>query len=346
MALFGPRLVDLPWSSHQAALHALDPPVRRRVLEAEQLLSDGWLSNPAEGLIRAMRLIGRGVVIVHSGARGKWPSWVIHDYLGKLSFDRSQIVGNQNADFGAARRYMIDGSDPFAHRPVNLATLVQTLESVQPLFELLATCNLYHQLRTVLYDAQPTLIGYFGLYLPKGEQSYTLDEHAALHAITPALNAWIHTAKAIGIEPLPDTGLTAALDANERPCFLLRDDGVMVFANQAGRRTPMTAERQQKLLQLSRSATRLPLSGAPLRLVMLRAEREPRNVVSLDDLPSSLARVARELGKGSSDKDIARDLDMPLATVRTYTQRALSRLGCSSRRELIQRQHWDLSSDE
>lgn len=346
MALFGPRLLDLPWSTHSAALQALDIPVRRRVLEAERLLSDGWLSDPAESLIRAMRLIGRGVVIVHSGARGKWPSWMIHDYLGKPSFDGDQIVGNKDADFGAARRYVIDGPDPFAHRPVNIPTLVENLEGVQPLFELLATCNLHHQLRTVLYDEQPTLIGYFGLYLPEKEHSYSLDEHAALHAITPALDAWIRTARAIGIEPLPDTGLTAALDANERPCFLIRDDGATVFANSAGRRIPMTTERREKLRRMSRSAMRLPLSGAALRLVMLKAEPVRGGVLGLNDLPSSLARVARELAKGSSDKDIARDLDMPLATVRTYTQRALARLGCTSRRELIQRSGWDFSSDE
>lgn len=346
MAAFGPCLAELPWCTPERALRALSPPAQHGVRQAEQLLADGWLNDPAESLIQAMRLIGRGVVIVHSGARGKWPSWVIHDYRGKPSFKASDIFGNENADFGKARLYELDGSDPFAHRPVNLSTLARSLDNVRPLFELLAGCDLYHQLRTVLYDEQPSLIGYFGLYLPEHERSFTLEEHAALHAVTPALTAWIHTAKAIGVQPLPETGLTAALDANERPCFLVRDDGAIIFANRSARQAPLHADRRQKIRRLMRSAPRLPLGAASLRLIVLREAQKPREHLSIASLPGSLARVACELAKGSSDKDIARDLDMPLATVRTYTQRVLSRLGCSSRRELIQRSCWDLDPED
>lgn len=60
------------------------------------------------------------------------------------------------------------------------------------------------------------------------------------------------------------------------------------------------------------------------------------------DLPPSLAAVARLLAAGLSDKEIASELDLRLATVRTYTTRIYRRLDVSGRRELIL---WSLVAD-
>jgi DNA-binding NarL/FixJ family response regulator len=54
-------------------------------------------------------------------------------------------------------------------------------------------------------------------------------------------------------------------------------------------------------------------------------------------LPPSLGRVATLLARGASDKEIASELQMPLATARTYVARVFKRLGLTSRRQLIQR---------
>ena len=56
-------------------------------------------------------------------------------------------------------------------------------------------------------------------------------------------------------------------------------------------------------------------------------------------LPRALQRVAHEIAKGASDKDIAVSLDMPLSTVRTYVTRILARLEVTSRRELMKGPH-------
>jgi DNA-binding NarL/FixJ family response regulator len=54
-------------------------------------------------------------------------------------------------------------------------------------------------------------------------------------------------------------------------------------------------------------------------------------------LPPSLARIAALVARGLSDKDIARSLEIPLTTVRTYVRRIYTRLGVRSRVELARR---------
>lgn len=54
-------------------------------------------------------------------------------------------------------------------------------------------------------------------------------------------------------------------------------------------------------------------------------------------LPPALRAVAEALALGLSDKEIAEQLDKPLATVRTYVTRVFRRLNVSNRRELVAR---------
>lgn len=60
-------------------------------------------------------------------------------------------------------------------------------------------------------------------------------------------------------------------------------------------------------------------------------------------LPPSLARIALHVASGLADKEIARALGIPLATVRTYVQRVYARLGVRSRIELRAR-FWSVPS--
>jgi hypothetical protein len=53
------------------------------------------------------------------------------------------------------------------------------------------------------------------------------------------------------------------------------------------------------------------------------------------ELPTSLRTVAERLAQGLSDKEIAAELETPLATVRTYATRVYERLGVHGRRELM-----------
>jgi hypothetical protein len=54
-----------------------------------------------------------------------------------------------------------------------------------------------------------------------------------------------------------------------------------------------------------------------------------------NDLPPALRPIARALARGLSDKEIAAELDIPLATARTYVARVLRKRGARNRRDLL-----------
>jgi DNA-binding NarL/FixJ family response regulator len=120
----------------------------------------------------------------------------------------------------------------------------------------------------------------------------------------------------------------------------LREDGTIVIGNAAARSLPLEREKRDVLLRAERSrAVRLPFRGASLRMVALSGERTGASRGGAysrgSRLPLSLSRVADGLARGLSDKEIADELSMPIATVRTYTSRVLKKLGVSSRRQLM-----------
>jgi hypothetical protein len=339
MAGYGPKLARLPWSGSSGALASLDRRARVRHTDALSILDGCFTEDPIEGVLRALGLVGRGVAVAHGGARHHFPAWVMHDATGRPSTEVRDLLGKSTVSMGEVRLYAIEGRDRWAERPVNLSTLMRVPVDVEPLIQMLSHIGLVHQLRVVTYD-EGRLAGYFGLYLPPGESAFTLSEHAALHALVPALRRWLFTARAIGLHPFDDTGLLTSLELNDRACYLVREDATVVFANARARALPLDGERRRLLLASGRGhVVRLPFRGASLRLVaLLREDEPPRGMTGClrpPRLPASLSRVADGLRRGLSDKEIAAELEMPLATIRTYTSRVLKTLGLSSRRHLM-----------
>lgn len=155
--------------------------------------------------------------------------------------------------------------------------------------------------------------------------------------------------------------LTALGDAVARPCALFDATAALIWASPAARM--LLARRTatfnghvvadpSPLIEEWRDAARAALTGhgrvsriGPLEVHRLRERNKPPQVLvlevedgapatALDRLPPRLARVALDLARGYSDKQIASRLDIPFATVRTYVQRIYRRLGVN-RRELI-----------
>lgn len=171
---------------------------------------------------------------------------------------------------------------------------------------------------------------------PLGLATGTHQPDELIAALVPALARWLSTARSLGSVPFEATGLTTALDSNAAPSYLQRTDGQIVFANRAARRLEPSELRRLTEYPVHGS-TQLRAARMTLRLVTLAphpgapAETDAR----IDELPPSLRRVAFGLRLGLSDKELAERLDMPLASVRTYTARVLNRLGLSSRRALM-----------
>jgi len=277
-----------------------------------------------------------GTVVVHGGARERFPPWVVHDAGGRVSTEARDLVGDTGGpDFGQVRLYALEGSDRFAERPVNLTTLARRASDIMPLFEMMRYSHLFHQLRVVCYDADSRLMAYFGSYRPEGDCAFTLSEHALLHALVPDLRRWFCTVRLLGVQPLHQTGVLVALEANQRPACLIREDGVLVFVNRAARTLSHSelelarGGRHPQAEQLS-----MTIQSERFHLVVLPRACSPTDE-EIGRLPLSLQGVARSLAEGFSDKEIATRLGLSLATVRTYTTRIYERLGLSSRRELM-----------
>jgi hypothetical protein len=137
--------------------------------------------------------------------------------------------------------------------------------------------------------------------------------------------------------------LSAVLDAFEQPAFVLVDGAVLLdnaAAREQGRRPPWLTDRPPEACA---RATRIRVGGLAAVLVVGRHVRpagcdtcgRPERSQGLSQLPPSLSGVARLLGEGLSDKEIASDTGLTLPTVRTYARRIFTRLGVHSRREII-----------
>ncbi|MBX3131724.1 MAG: response regulator transcription factor [Polyangiaceae bacterium] len=103
------------------------------------------------------------------------------------------------------------------------------------------------------------------------------------------------------------------------PGWLLDSEGRVVFAN-----APAANRCLEEFSDGRLSSRELPSSG--LRVVIAKPAGS--------QLPPRLARVAREIARGKSDKEIALALDLSHRTVRTYVVQLLRRLGVNNRTQV------------
>jgi len=143
--------------------------------------------------------------------------------------------------------------------------------------------------------------------------------------------------------------VAGVMDAFSEAAFLVDDQGKFVFANHAARREfpslpawlPEVVSLDNRELQQLCRTTRVTQESAsgrsvylvvPCRELVPPSTPDPRQQVQL---PPSLARIGRLLAHGKSDKEIANEAGLPLATVRTYVTRIFRRVGVHSRGEFI-----------
>ncbi len=103
------------------------------------------------------------------------------------------------------------------------------------------------------------------------------------------------------------------------PGWLLDSEGRVVFANAPAANRCLAEYSHRRL-----SSRELPNSG--LRVVIAKPADS--------QLPPRLARVAREIARGKSDKEIALALALSHRTVRTYVVQLLRRLGLNNRTQV------------
>lgn len=334
----GVGLPALPWATARAAEGALSTAMRNRLIAFRIAVRNAWLEPDASAALGAAfaALDQRSVIALYPGAPDSGPAWFQQTITGRGL--TSGPIKNHHL-LPECRLYLLTGRDPFANRPVANAPLVRANSVASPdpmvfLDTILAPNEIPQQLRTVLYGRGKIRL-FAGWYRGNRCKRFDADDHAMLLAAQPAMRVWDRTAAAIGPRPLGDGALVETLAALEAPALLLRR-GRVVFANRNGRawisqlRVWVAAGRPAHVA----SSTPLAPGGYEMELV-LPVDRP----AAFAALPRALQRVAHEIAKGASDKDIAVSLDMPLSTVRTYVTRILARLEVTSRRELMKGPH-------
>jgi hypothetical protein len=317
---------------------SLEPDARAAISTAEAAMDAAWSTeDPIGSFCEAFQRAAKGAEIVaHPGATNGPPDWtlssIFRDFRGTLpSQDRLP-------EFRACGAYGDRATDPFANRPVNLRDLagrVGRARVEQITEELFLPIGLFHQLRTVLYDAAGRVVLLAGYYRARRAPAFDVDDSARLHALQPALRRWATLARAIGFEPLGDGALASAISAMRVPAALLHRDRI-VLANEAARDLVARSGVSMTTLGAQGKTIRLRRSGVDLDLALLPCHAlEPSVVEASRTVPTYLAPIVAALREGLSDKDIADRRGMPLSTVRTYVQRVLAIFGVGTRRALM-----------
>jgi len=213
-------------------------------------------------------------------------------------------------------RLYADRGDPFANRPVGLRELGERfgcprIEEVVDL--VLAPAGLFHQLRTVMYDAKGKVVLFAGLYRPKGARAFDLADHGRLLALQPILRRWLVLAEAVGLAPMGDGGLVAAVESLGVPAALARR-GEIVFANEPARLCEALGVDPFQVMDLVCRDSQLNISKAYLK---------PGYAFGGSCLPKDL-RATVYLGK-------QRDVELPmhagiLSSNKVHVEHALSKV--------------------
>jgi DNA-binding CsgD family transcriptional regulator len=148
--------------------------------------------------------------------------------------------------------------------------------------------------------------------------------------------------------PPPPHELGPVLDMFEEPAFLLSEAGKVVHANLMARRLfprppswlAATVDPEAPPLAEPYRSTRLEVGARSLYLVIPCDEVVPSRTPSAardGPLTPSLRHIATLAAAGRSDKEIAQESGLSVASVRTYVRRIYERLRVHSRVELVER---------
>lgn len=193
------------------------------------------------------------------------------------------------------------------------------------------------------------VVGCCAFFRGEEDGEYGGRERRIVECVAPAVHEGLIALDGLARLTLSRADLVQVLDLLDEPAFLASDDGRPLIGNSVAKATFGIAPRWLSDLlrhggegraSLPRTITSLRLDGG-LRLLVLPRGLGPGasapDALAQWDLPPALARVTSLILRGLSDKEIATEADLSVATVRTYVARIYQRLGVCSRFDLFYR---------
>lgn len=331
MTLFfaaGPDVTQVRWQTARDSEEALPRELRSRLGAFRRAIARGWCE-PHGGVADGLRALFPGTAfLIDSGDPGS--GWVLSSIGGACQEGWAGIKNTESIQFTRSRGR---AAHAVAGSPVNLTSMAGLLsqEVLDRLWrEVLVPNDLGPLMRAVLPAA-----GAGGPYVMIARSSeeaelrdFTLEELRLLHAALPAMCTWWRTARLLGLRPIGADGVAKLVEAFPEPCWIATVDRV-VYLNAAAR-----ALAGPGLRELPPAIRRVDFGEPDLPLTLHFGAGGPSSL-GRSRLPPYLRPVAAGLSRGASDKEIAMDLGLSIATARTYVTRVLAAYGARSRRELM-----------
>jgi DNA-binding NarL/FixJ family response regulator len=201
--------------------------------------------------------------------------------------------------------------------------------------------GLRDQLRILLYDGKHRTY-YCGLFARRDRADFAAEDAETLERLRTVLADHLVLRRVFDETPHAVDTVVRVLDAFDEPAFVVSESGAVIHANAAARRRYVAMPEELRVVARSPDSThafarhvRLELGARPIHLVVERTAAHPG---ALDiDLPPRLARIARALLEGGSEREVAARTGLTHATVRTYVRQLYRKLGVRSRVELARR---------
>ena len=229
-------------------------------------------------------------------------------------------------------------TDPSPGRPLTLVEAfrgdVRRANSFRE--ESLRANALTDQLRLTFYR-RSRLLAWVGQLCGGSDRGFQAEDVETMRALGPHIRAVLEADDALrtGERTLARSSVGQILDALPDAALLIDGRGRVLFANQRARLSISTlagvVARPDAIPRAFASVTQIDLEGRSAWLVLPRRQEGGPDA---SELPPALREIALLCARGLTDKEIAAATGRPLATVRTYVERALRAVGAHTRAEL------------
>ena len=135
------------------------------------------------------------------------------------------------------------------------------------------------------------------------------------------------------------SALSDLIHSYPRPAYLSDERGEVVAMNAAAGRLLDESDETEGADALPEPSATLQIEGHTYRLFVVPSEvhEAAAGEVAEGNLPPRLARIARLVVSGCTDKQIAAKTGLSFSTVRTYVRQIYRRVGVHNRVELVHR---------